>query len=90
MDATLVTTLISTSGAVVVAVAALATNTFWINRSLNKLENKIDQRLDGVERRLDQRLDGVERRLDVIEGDIKEWAKIFSRLDSDVQRLKDK
>lgn len=79
MDSTLVTTLISTSGAVVVAVAALATNTFWINRSLNKLETKIDQRLDRVE-----------RRLDVIESDIKEWAKIFSRLDSDVQRLKDK
>lgn len=79
MDTALATTLISTGGAVVVAIAALATNTFWINRSLNKLESKIDQRLDRVD-----------RRLDVIEADIKEWARIFSRLDFDVQRLKDK
>jgi hypothetical protein len=41
MDTGLVTTIVSTSGAVVVAIAGLAANTFWMRDSIKNLREDV-------------------------------------------------
>ncbi len=48
MDSSITVAIVSSSGAVIVGVAAIAANAFWINRALNAIE----KRLTAIERRL--------------------------------------
>ena len=79
MDATLATTIVSTSGAVLVAIAGLAANTFWVRYALGKLGEQIDK----LDHRLDRLEDRMTTQFDHINGKL-------ASLDTEVGKLMDK
>ncbi len=82
MNPTVLGTIITSSGSILVAVVALALN----HRGFADLRSEMNARFAGVEKRLDL----IEHRMDVLESDLKEFNKVLAQHDTDIVRLKDK
>jgi hypothetical protein len=82
MNPTVLGTIITSSGSILVAVVALVLN----HRGFGDLRSEMNARFAGVEKRLDL----IEHRMDVLEGDLKEFNKVLAQHDTDIVRLKDK
>jgi hypothetical protein len=82
MNPTVLGTIITSSGSILVAVVALVLN----HRGFGDLRSEMNVRFAGVEKRLDL----IEHRMDVLEGDLKEFNKVLGQHDTDIVRLKDK
>jgi hypothetical protein len=89
MNPTVLGTIITSSGSILVAVVALALN----HRGFADLRSEMNARFAGVDVRftgVERRLELIEHRLDVLGGDLKEFNKVLARQDSDIARLRDK
>jgi hypothetical protein len=89
MNPTVLGTIITSSGSILVAVVALVLN----HRGFADLRSEMNARFAAVDVRfagVEKRLDLIEHRLDVLEGDLKEFNKVLARQDTDIGRLKDK
>ena len=82
MNPTVLGTIITSSGSILVAIVALALN----HRGFADLRSEMNARFAGVEKRLDL----IEHRMDVLESDLKEFNKVLAQHDTDIVRLKDK
>jgi septation ring formation regulator EzrA len=99
MDSATTSAIISAS-AVVVAGLALASNGFWIGRTLDQFRLSMEERFNTVSEcfnavagrfdAIDQRFNEVDRRLSVIEADLKDVVKITNDLDRRLDRLEQK
>ena len=100
MNPTILGTIITSSGSILVAVVALVLNhrgfadlRSEMNARFSGLEKIMDARFQGVETRfqgVEARLTRIEHRLDVLECDLKEFNKVLTQHDTDITRLKDK
>ncbi|HXJ91821.1 MAG TPA: hypothetical protein VMT20_02940 [Terriglobia bacterium] len=70
MNPTILGTVITSSGSILVAVVALVLN----HRGFGDLRSEMNARFGGVEKRLDL----IEHRMDVLEGDLKEFNKVLA------------
>jgi hypothetical protein len=79
MDSGITASIISASGAIIVAGLAIGANTYWMGRSFDLIGKSIDDFKASVK-----------ERLDVIQTDLKEVVKITNELDRRIDRLEHK
>jgi len=100
MNPTVLGTIITSSGSILVAVVALVLNhrgfadlRSEMNARFSAVNGRFDDMKTGFETRflaIEQRLDRIEHRLDLVETDLKEFYRVLSRHETDIARLKDK
>lgn len=100
MNPTILGTIITSSGSILVAVVALVLNhrgfgdlRSEMNARFSVFEKTVDARFQAIDIRftgVEQRLDKIDHRLDVLEGDLKEFNKVLAQHDTEIVRLKDK
>lgn len=82
MDTSVITTLISTGGAVIVGLGGM-----WIST------NQIGKRIDSLERSFEKRMDSLERRFERLEDEFRTFKELvtgkLTALDSDIAKLMD-
>ena len=100
MHATVLSTIIGSSGPILIAVVALMLNRQGfadlraeLNAPFLGSEKTVDVGLRAINARftsVEQRLTRIEHRLDLLEADLKGCNKVLAQHDTDIARLKDK
>jgi predicted RNA-binding protein with PIN domain len=94
MDNTVITTIISTSGAVVVGLGGMWISTNQVGKRIDDLSKRIDRMEDSLSKRMARLEDDLARRMERLDDELKAFKEAvngkLSMLDSELAKLMDK